>query len=1159
MKQRKPLTFGKGNQAITQFFKPRPDTGNDRLILGSPRRGGTDDTSELQRAEPFQKHVTKTPSFKSKRPMHLPSSTQRSPVLEAFMKGVLKSERKESMGGVVKCQVTQNPGSPRVVVRRLFLPSSQCPSEGTAVVKDQGKNVKQCSNSEVAAATQEDTSSKCNTDDYRSNTLWRRSLPDQRITSPPTPLDVLKYSNGTNSSDSVHWYMRPRLSPRRLQQHGSFNNDFLNTLQAYKRARELRKLRLQKRKHSSYSSANPFSGGTINQGNLKRTYSLPSTSLTGSATLSKRKESVLTLVTKTLPSGSLAEENNLCSKEAVQRHRSYPPCCDRKNSLSALINFPAGLSVSCSKDKMIKKRKRDSLNQEIRKKKRLDATFHKNCESKIADKYSTGVTEINCNGVLKDHNNGVLENEDTALEADEFPDSDSCLPFDSLLDEEISRHTPPNSYSRLPTEEKAKTALDSAISSKENRSGLLGRQSLVTFDSKRTQRLESGSLTVLPLDEDSRPSLPSQEMRQLERFSTAQLPDSNKGPERKQRDSYSGLDSDDDVCCNLDSDEEDETLMALDDLLTLRNKPVSGTPEKSGISFQLSAPNTPTAWMTFKSRQTNYSNSFERLLKEKKQSESLGKTLKDLKKKLQDELNEAHDISSLTEEDDEQSMDEDMDQIAEEHRAFLLRFSVKSDGIPDLHPGENIFNLLQAGKLFNEQNLRLTKCELTPQNFLERTLVSSGISQQVFLFTNGIVSQTYYSSPCPQPVFKFLFKMMTIHSDYIASMHIFKALWDICTNAANRIVKGGASEFKVWTPSLQDVVTVFLNLGAQIGTLFPLKHLQPDFTEEDILSGLQNNEENYPKDSVPASQREPIFSSLPEFGIKNVVKFLLLCTSICPEAYSDKELVLLISLLGRISLEQELQLTLLKDFQCLLDNLLNNVRQWDTKMFDLCMILSDLSEHHHNLLYLVQLLPDFSTRGRQLRRHLSLVIISKLLDKGCMYVPKDPDLKISHLCRFLYLMKPSSLLKTIEETSKSEQQGQRKEAALTELDQQAYYLCYNLLVLANEVVHIEHIPSSQRNHLIQLCAGIEKYIKCDIREDPKLLYRSKVKDLEARTHAKWQELLQRSRPLQGKLHDYWKPMPEDLNHLSQSSVFEEEAEHYMVHKVHDRDKDLDIV
>ncbi|XP_069756206.1 SMC5-SMC6 complex localization factor protein 2 isoform X2 [Narcine bancroftii] len=1141
MKKRKPLVPGKG-QVITNFFAPDPGTGKDRLILGSPRKDSTDETSVLQNTQLFQKHVNKTPSFKSKRSVNLPSP-RRSPVLDAFMKGVSKSEKRGNMGGVVKCQVTQHPGSPRVVVQRLFSPSSPYPSEG-AIIQNQGENVKQSSNTEKASVRQNSLRSKCNPNHYRKKALL---CPLPNLSSPPKSLDILKYSDDTNSSGHVPWYLPPRLSPRnRQKQHRLFNDDFQNSLQAYKKARELKKTKLQKGKHS-YSSPDSFSDASMDQSILTQSFSLPSTSLTESRSISTQ-DSVLKLVAKMLPSGTL----KMCKKEAAQRHHSFPPCSERKHSSALKTRFPAGLPISYSKEK----RKRNSIDEDVQRKKqvsqKLGASFHKKrCESRITDKYSSGVTENICNGVLKDHNNGVLENEDTVLEADEFPE-DGCLPLDSL-NEKLSGHIPPNSCTRLPTEEKVKTALDSAISSKENRSGFLGRHSLVPLDSKRIQRLESNSFALLPLNEDARTSLPSQEKRQFEKKSTLQLTDA-KDPEKKPRPNY--LDSDDEDSCNLDSDdEEDENLMALDDLLTLQSKPITATPEKCAVSFQSSTPITPVASMSFKnSRQTNYSNSFERLLKEKQQSERLGETLKD-KKNVQDGV---VDNSCLTDEDDEHSMDEGMDQIEEEHRAFILKFSVKSDGIPDLHPGEKIFNVLEAGKHFNQHNLKMTQSELTAQNFVEKILLGSGTSQKIFLFTNGIVSQAYYMSPCPQAVYKFLFKMMTIHSDYIVSVHIFKALWDIWTNAANRIVKGGTNGFKVWTPSVKDIVSVFLNLGAQFGTLFPLKHLQPDFSETDILSELQNDKENDPKDNVPTSQGVSIFSTLPEFGIKNVVKFLLLCTSICPEAYSDKELVLLISLLVRIGLEQELQLTPLKDLQCLLKNLLNNIRHWSSKMFELCKIISDLSKHHHNLVYLVQLLPDFCTRGRQLRRHLSLVIISKLLDKEHMYVPKDPDLKISNLCRYLYMMKPSSLLKSIEEENKSRQEEEQQFTSLTELDQQAYYLCYNLLVLANEVIHVENVPPSQRGHLKQLCAEIEKYIKCSIREDHKLLYRSKVKDLEARTHAKWQELLQRSRPVQGKLHDYWEPSREDLNHPSQSCPLDEGTEHYTVQELAGDEEDLDL-
>ncbi|XP_043911557.1 SMC5-SMC6 complex localization factor protein 2-like [Protopterus annectens] len=62
--------------------------------------------------------------------------------------------------------------------------------------------------------------------------------------------------------------------------------------------------------------------------------------------------------------------------------------------------------------------------------------------------------------------------------------------------------------------------------------------------------------------------------------------------------------------------------------------------------------------------------------------------------------------------------------------------------------------------------------------------------------------------------------------------------------------------------------------------------------------------------------------------------------------------------------------------------------------------------------------------------------------------------------------------------------------------------------------------------LVHLCCDLEKHVKGDIREDPRLLYRSKVKDLVARLHAKWQDVTQRCRSLQGKLHDYWEPLHE---------------------------------
>ncbi|XP_064419205.1 SMC5-SMC6 complex localization factor protein 2 [Latimeria chalumnae] len=209
--------------------------------------------------------------------------------------------------------------------------------------------------------------------------------------------------------------------------------------------------------------------------------------------------------------------------------------------------------------------------------------------------------------------------------------------------------------------------------------------------------------------------------------------------------------------------------------------------------------------------------------------------------------------------------------------------------------------------------------------------------------------------------------------------------------------------------------------------------------------------------------QEGVFSHLPETNIINVVKFLVLCTSISPDAYNDEDLLLLVLLLARVSLEKTLQLTPLIDFQCLLEQILENIQAWDTKMPELCMTLSDLSAHHHNLLRVVQLLPSFHTRGRQLRGHLSMMIISKLLDERCTYTPETKEQQISHLCHYLVRMKPSALLKSIEAAAVEDQQGELQgQHSMADLDQKAYYLAFNLLTLANEVTHFDVFPSSQR-------------------------------------------------------------------------------------------------
>ncbi|XP_067393047.1 SMC5-SMC6 complex localization factor protein 2 [Emydura macquarii macquarii] len=574
-------------------------------------------------------------------------------------------------------------------------------------------------------------------------------------------------------------------------------------------------------------------------------------------------------------------------------------------------------------------------------------------------------------------------------------------------------------------------------------------------------------------------------------------------------------DSDDESFdCNLDSEEEEEMLLPLQDILSSSSKPHGGTPERTCPENLSQDTLTPSPKLSISKlpvvSQVSYVNSLEHLLKEKEES----KRVDELEKQLQEGIQGMGLNSSVGQEGQENS-DEDGD-LSEEHRAFIKRFSIVTDAIPDYHPGEEIFDLSNSGKIFNQYSLDLRNSGFIPQNPIEKLLLRSEVTQQLSLTTQGFLSCAYSCTQCPIPVLKWLFQMMSVHSDYYVSTQILDTLVEITIKNASI----SDAQSRPWIPSLSDISTVFINMGVPFRSLFPLQHLQPVFSEDDILSEMQITVGKQASGDISA---DPAFSCLPETNLINVIKFLDFCTTIYPDGYADQEILLLLLLLFKISLEKLLKQIPLIDLQCLLIKLLKNIRNWDAKMPQLCLTMSELSSHHHDLLWLVQLVPSWVKHGRQLRRNLSLMIISKLLNKKHTSIPDTSDLQMSLLYRYLVQMKPSDLLKKkIEE--RMEQQGDLSgECVHTELEQQAYYLTYILLHLVSEVSCFDVVSSNQRKCLLRLCVALEKHVKCDIREDARLFYRTKVKDLVARIYGKWQEMIQNSRPTQGKLHDFWEP------------------------------------
>ncbi|NXI93558.1 SLF2 protein, partial [Psophia crepitans] len=580
--------------------------------------------------------------------------------------------------------------------------------------------------------------------------------------------------------------------------------------------------------------------------------------------------------------------------------------------------------------------------------------------------------------------------------------------------------------------------------------------------------------------------------------------------------SKNSFDSEDESLeCNLDDDDDDDeaVFVPLQEILSSSPKPQAGTLEESCLDSFSEDTVTPLLKLHLSKppvvSQVSYVNSLEHLLKEKEES----KRVDELEKRLQEDMQGKETDSSDGEDHENASGDED---LSEEHRAFIKRFSIIAHAIPDYHPGEDIFDLSTSGKVFNQHTLDLRNFHFIPQNPMEKLLLSSGVTQQLSLAVNGFLSSAYSCISCPIPILKWLFQMMSVHPDYCVSTQILDRLMEITLKNASI----SDEQSKPWIPSLADVSAVFVNMGVAFRSLFPLQHLQPNFKECDILSQMQETvSKQQPREDLTSAS--PAFSSLPENNLINVIKFLGFCLTVIQGGYTDQEILLLLLLLFKISLEKQLKQIPLIDFQCLFIKLLISIKDWETKMPELCLAVSELSSHHHNLLWLVQLVPSWIIRGREVRRRLSLVIISKLLNKKHIEIPDDSDKQMSLLLQFLVVMKPSNLLKKIREGL--EQQNADGDRLRTELEQEAYYLIYILLHLVSEASFFDVVNSNQRQHLLKLCGALDKNIKCDIREDARLFYRTKVKDLVARIYGKWQDMIQTTRPTQGKLHDFWEP------------------------------------
>ncbi|XP_038613680.1 SMC5-SMC6 complex localization factor protein 2 [Tachyglossus aculeatus] len=1143
---------GDRNQSITDFFKPVPK--QDRLVLGSTQ--GTEvKYGEAERPlTSTEKFGKKTSTAKKKKWRKIPiSSPTKSPIIEAFMKGIKEQEDCADISKADRLSAALNTKYPKVVVRKLFI------STGSSYHCLTGKEIEELKKQEKATTQgrpshglekNREKMSEC-IDQDQTNAGTRKWI--------SAPSDILKHNCKTIANGSNLPMCQQAAECSKREQHSQEETGF----QSQKHSSQKGKIKKQKQTKNKTTSSEKTFSDTRNISNQEN--------------------------------GSPSKiRSHSASPEAGSERSSDKPAFGQEDQLLAATCPNLKLSAECSEQKAFPgKRKRNSVDRDLKsisksvKQKACEPslrpqTGHQNGKWALVEHKGPESPMALEEGVLpfrKDSQDDHLDREDNfSADLSPLPRNDDQihvgnskkdqLESDLLCPCQQSTEARQDSGSEVTDGLEEAPTCPSSVNLKEIKrppspcdsnstcSPVSDSQSYVASPSKKDREcaLSKGrsdlyfpdfsqtakwspeeykqrpcSAGTDPSSEDtSRESLSSHSSRQAKRSSVPCVENSScsspsiSGPSKVgnlekssgNRDALSrklksSFDSEDEnVICNLDSNEEEEVLEPANEILSLKaNPPPADREEAPVLSQEVKTPSLTSSFPIM-----TYENSLERLLKEKEELQRLD----DLEKQLEEDIRQECEVKSIIKTEEEESADEDGD-LSDEHREFIKKFSITVDVIPDYHPGEEIFHLLNSGKLFSQYTLDLRNSGFTPQNAVENLIFSSGKTQQIFLTTQGFLSSACHYKQCPVPILKWLFQMMSVHTDFIVSIQILNTLMEITI----RNDSTSSPSFWPWIPSLSDIATVFVNMGVGFKSLFPLQNLQPDFSEDDIFSEIQMTSE---KESSGDSSAEPIFTCLPENNIVNVVKFLGLCTAIYPGGYEDQEILLLLILLFKMSLEKQLKQIPLVDFQSLLLNLLKNIRDWKAKMPELCLAVSKLSSHHHNLLWLVQLIPSWTARGRQVRQHLSLVIISEFLGTKHEEIPNASDLQMSLLCQYLVKMKPSNLLKKMIAERRAEQQDDLIEESLhVKLEQQAYYLTYVLLHLVNEVTCSHAFSSPQRKYLLQLCGSLEKHVKCDIREDARLFYRTKVKDLVARIHGKWQDLIQNSQPIQGKLYDFWVP------------------------------------
>ncbi|KAJ8026146.1 SMC5-SMC6 complex localization factor protein 2 [Holothuria leucospilota] len=531
----------------------------------------------------------------------------------------------------------------------------------------------------------------------------------------------------------------------------------------------------------------------------------------------------------------------------------------------------------------------------------------------------------------------------------------------------------------------------------------------------------------------------------------------------------------------------DETIDETKDLV---NAPMPVTPSKmsySQVSYSPVLPESTRIRHQGVAERSQVGYTLDKILNMKKDQDKKDGDITAIRDKLMDDVSRGG-IAKLATETDESDEDIDIDPESVEY-AKVKKFPRKSERIPDVPPGEEIFDPEKICKLFTPTQCLCVKSFVSNgenQTSMESLLISAAPEEVEELITSSCLEMCETVS---DDMMRWMFLLMSIHPSAQENHHLYQTQW-MHLNKAPLI----SNELRFpWVPSLKDFISVLLNYGGDLAGLVSVSDCELDFSEEMLRDEFSQGhlEGSSERRDICFKEEEGVFVMILKNHLCRVIKILTqaifthMALKDC-SGYRTEELQCLLIIMMRIALDKTvIGLPVAVDITMAIAAILEGFEDsvWYQEVERMCVLFPLITSHHHNMVYLLwSCMPLHVERGRYLCRRLSYAGLQNLVlpEKNTQRLSSSldqtvPYIKISSLIPILQCCKPSKATD--------------------------YYQLNSIIQLLDYTIGNEVLENYEKRDLDQIYRRLREMVG-DIRDSALSLSRSQVKSLLLRTATK---------------------------------------------------------